>query len=385
MGNNQSNVREGLQFCSSNTDPLARRFMVDKDFRVDFSCKRNMEKELTMSPPKPQWSNRYSDEVTTKDYQKREIRTSQQPVHDGNWQQQEQEKFCDFIGSAKLQKVAPKTQVEVQEKNVTENIERTTFEGIFGDIVLNKDHISYKDSSGKEFNEKFSPESLQKTFPMGVSFGGLTKSLWFKDITHRDACFETMKWYPPPSYDAVMSNPSLYDLRNDIQSVCAEEKDELKVFDGICGNDVIVHRNGHVCYTDLKGGKHIAIYNRNKIQKCFPSGICFGGLMGTIWLKDEVERDSCYTLMQMGGETGKNEEQDEKTFTGLYGSVVRRAGYEVEYTSLMGDRLIAVYDPRAIRTVFPMGVTGGGLPSTIWFKNMGDLDNCITAMKKDAC
>jgi len=378
MGNNQSNVLEGLQFCSSNADPLAKRFMVDKDFRVDFSRKRNIEKELTT------WSKRKNDEVSTKHPHIRELRMSQQPVHDGNWQQQTQEEFCDFTVPAKLQKGTPKIKVEAKEKNVTENNERFTFDGIFGDVDLNKDHVSYMDSSGEEFNETFSPESLQKTFPMGISFGGLTKSLWFKDITNRDACFKTMTGYLPPSYDAVMSNPSFYNIPNENQSVCFEEKDKVKVFDGIGGNDVIVCRNGPVSYTDINGVKHCVSYNRINIQKCFPHGICFGGLSRTIWLKDEIERDLCYILMQMVGETGENKEQDEeKTFLGIYGSVVLRSDYEVEYTSLVGDRVITGYDPRAIRTVFPMGVTGGGLPTTIWFRDMEVLDNCITTMRQD--
>jgi len=384
MGNNQSNVREGLQFCSGNTDPLARRFMVDKDFRVDFSCKRNIERELTTSP-KHQWSNRYSDEVTTKYYQKREIRTSQQPVRDENWQQQKQEEFCDFSLPVKLQKDTSEIQVEVQKDNVTENSERTAFKGIFGDVVLYKNNVSYEDCSGEEFNETFIPKLLQKTFPMGISFGGLTKSVWFKDITDRDACFDTMTQNLLPPYASTVSNPYLYNIPNSMQSVSVEEKDKLKVFDGVCGNDVIVRRNGPVSYTDINGEKHCVSYNRNKIEKCFPHGICFGGLSRSIWLKDEIERDLCYLLMQMVGETAENEEPDEeKTFPGLYGNIVLRSEYEVEYTSLVGNRVTAVwYDPRTIRTVFPMGVTGGGLPSTIWFKDMEDLDNCITAMKKD--
>jgi len=382
MGNNQSNVREGLQFCSGNTDPLARRFMVDKDFRVDFSSKRNIEKEL-MTSPKSQMSKRYSNEVT-KYYQKRETCTSQQPVRDENWQQQKQEEFCDFILPVKLHKDTPKIQVETQKKNFVENTERTAFKGIFGDVVLNKNHVSYKDCSGEEFDETFNPKSLKKTFPMGISYGGLTKSLWFKDTTDRDACFDIMTGNLPPSYAAVKNNPSIYRIPNG-QSVSVDEKDKLKVFDGICGNDVIVRKNGPVSYTDIDGEKHCVSYNRNTIQKCFPKGICFGGLDRTIWLKDEIERDLCYLFMRMVGDTAENKEPDEeKTFPALCGTVVVRSGYEVEYTSLGGDRVTAVwYDPRAIRTVFPLGVTGGGLPSTIWFKDMEDLDNCITAMKKD--
>jgi len=382
MGNNQSNVREGLQFCSSNVDPLARRFMVDKDFRVDFSCNRNIEKEL-MTPPEFQWSKRYNDEVVTEYSQKREIRMSQQPVRHDNWQQQKQEEFCDFIEPVKHQKDKPKIQVVAQEKNVTENNKRT-FEGIFGDVVLNEDRVSYKDCSGEEFNEMFNPKLLKKTFPMGISYGGLTKSVWFKDIADRDACFETMTGYLPPSYAAVMSNPSLFSIPNDMP--VSVEEDKHKVFDGICENNVIVRRNGSVSYTDINGEQHCVSFNRNKIQKCFPHGICFGGLTRTIWLKNEIERDLCYVFMQTVGETDEIEEDEKETFTGLFGSVVLRSGHEVEYTSLAGDRVKAVwYDPGTIRTVFPMGITGGGLPSTIWFKDMEDLDDCMTAMKQDVC
>jgi len=57
-----------------------------------------------------------------------------------------------------------------------------------------------------------------------------------------------------------------------------------------------------VVYTDIDGEKHRVNYSKYKIDKCFPHGICFGGIPRTIWLKDETERDLCFMLMQLIGE-----------------------------------------------------------------------------------
>merc|ERR1719233_1293648 len=131
----------------------------------------------------------------------------------------------------------------------------------------------------------------------------------------------------------------------------------MKVFDGIQGNDVVVYQNNTVQYTDLDGIKHSLVYNRHTIQKCFPQGICFGGLVRAIWLTDEIERDLCFTFMKVTGEF-KEEKGEEITFPGLYGSVVLKEE-TLNFTTICGERITAVcYDPNSIYRVFPLGISG---------------------------
>jgi len=410
MGNDQSSVGGGSHFCSTSVDPLAERFMVDKDFRVDYmSTERNMW-EQPSSKFEPFSSICHNVKVIPKNtsncqniFQNREYREQQQRrMCDGDWQQLKQE---DMYSSSESVTVVP--------EDFGVNDETTVFEGIFGDVTLNGGHIAYKDGAGREYQEVFNAQLLQRTFPMGISLGGLSRSILFKDVRDRDACFDKMTGDLPPSYVEKISNPAKYSL-----SITRE-------FNGINGYKIVVHPDSRVFYYDIDGEKYSARYNRYKISKCFPHGICFGGLPKTIWLKDESERDRCHVFMQMNRETEEIEEPSEekaliqsleekaltrkaddtkqrldekvkdereseenvpaekKIFRGLYGNVVLKANHhEVEYTSLMGDRVSVVwYDPLMIRKVFPMGITDGGLTSTIWFSEMEDMENCLGAMK----
>jgi len=375
MGNQQSSVSEGLQFCSTRSHPLAKSLMVDKNFRIDYvSSKRYSEEDqfsfakaqpFTHQRIKSNPSNNRQSQV------KCERHVHQQRARDENRQQQKQEELEHRIVSldhSKFQKGPPEVVVQ-QERG-------TVYEGIFGRIVLNNKCVCYRDGTGNEFNEEYDRKKLRKTFPMGISYGGLSQSLWFKDIEERDACFGIMtKDFPPCT--AAMSNPSHHSVPN----MKYKEAKDVKEFDGLQG-DVFVHQDGCVVYTDLNGEQHFVNYANDKIQKCFPNGICFGGLPKAIWLKDNTERDQCYKQMQLVGQSVEEEEKTvEKTFPGLYGNVTLRSFSEVKFTSLAGAQVTAVrYDTKMIRRVFPMGISGGGLPSTIWFREMEDREDCINAM-----
>lgn len=367
MGNHQS--RDGLQFCSTTPNPLATRFMVDKDFRVDYMTTKTRNTEVMR---------------LTKQQQVRVFH--QQRRRDSGSKQQKQDESVDISpkGPGMLKIPNLEYHVEPEEVNVKEVGKVSVFEGLFGNVsVLSSEFVDYTDSVGNVYHEKYDSEKVQKTFPMGISFGGLSKSLWFKAVEERDACFYTMTGILPPSYAAVMANPEDYQVPEwVIQSKTDDDSCNIKVFDGILGNDVVVYKDKHVDYTDLDGVKHSLSYNPLKIQKCFPHGICFGGLDRTIWLTDEIERDLCFMLMQFIGEV-KHEKDEGKTFPGLYGSVSLKEN-QVRFTSLIGERITAEwYDAKSIRRVFPMGISGGGLPHSIWFKEMENMEDCFKAMKQN--
>jgi len=365
MGNQQS--QDGPQFCSTKPHPLATRFMVDKAFRVDYVPLKTKNTEVVRIPRQQQ------------------LRVvHQQRVPNTRTQQQMQEEHVDISSKdpemLKIQKINLQVQVEpeIHQKVNVKEIGNAVFKGVYGDIcLLSNRFVKYTDIVGNNYREKYNSQKIQKIFPMGISCGGLSKSLWFKDVDERDACFDTMIGYLPPSYAAVMANPEKYNIPDWLMPP-KNKKDScnFKVFDGIHGNDVVVYQGNHVKYTDLDGLKHSVSYKGDRIKKCFPSGICFGGLDRTIWLTDEIERDLCFALMQVIGE----KEEEEKTFPGLYGRVVLKAN-EVYFTSLVGERIRAAwYDSKSIQRVFPMGISGGGLPHSIWFKEMGDMENCFKAM-----
>jgi len=368
MGNQQS--RDGLQFCSTTPHPLATRFMVDKDFRVDYMTTKTRNTEVMR---------------LTKQQPPRVVH--QQRTLDSSSQQQKQDELVNISpkgpGMMKIPKINLEYQIAPEEVSGKEVGKVSVFEGLFGNVsVLSSKFVDYTDSVGNVYREKYDSEKVQKTFPMGISFGGLSKSLWFKAVEERDACFDTMTGVLPPSYASVMANPEEYHVPEwAIQSKTADDSCNIKVFDGIQGNDVVVYKDKHVDYTDLDGVKHSLSYNPHTIQKCFPHGICFGGLERTIWLTDEIERDLCFMLMQFIGEV--KHEKDGKTFLGLYGSVILEEN-QVSFTSLIGERITAPwYDAKSIRRVFPMGISGGGLPHSIWFKEMENMEDCFKAMKQN--
>jgi len=340
MGNQQT---LGLQLCTTeNDDFLTERFLVDKDFRIEY---RNTEKLPRNQPATVQ---------------------HQQRVEDVACQQQEPEE------TVKVQLPKAKTKVVLEAKEVPA-FEEKIFEGLFGDVIIQADRsVKYVDSTGKERCQKFNSEQIRKTFPLGISLGGLTKSLWFKDAWGRDICFE----YMSASSVEAASETDVVSEREE-----AGENRNYNVFKGIKGNQVFVYPDNHVVYTDIDGETHNVSFKMSKIKKCFPNGICFGGLPRTIWLNEDRERDRCFFYMKKQEKQNEVEEEKERIFTGLYGDVMLKSDYEVEFSSLMGDRITCTYDPRKIRMVFPMGITSKDFPTTIWFEETEDCETCFRAMK----
>jgi len=362
MGNQQS--RDELQFCSTRTHPLATRFMEDKAFRVDYASLKIQNTEVLKLPKQ----------------QQRRVAHQQRAWNVGS-QQQKQEELNDVPMKVPDMFKSTKNNIHVQpEVHFVQKVdakEESVFEGVFGKITLSSNgFVAYTDIVGNGFREKFDAKEIQKTFPMGISYGGLSKSLWFKDAIQRDECFDTMAGVLPPSYADVVANPEKFKIRDAFITSKKVDSSDVKVFEGIKGNNVHVYKGYHVKYTDLDGVYHSVSYNKDRIRKCFPHGICFGGLDRTLWLKDEIERDLCFILMQVIGE--KKEEKN--IFSGLYGNVVLEAN-GVSFTSLIGERITAAsYDSKSIYKVFPMGINGGGLPNSIWFKEIGDMENCFKKM-----
>jgi len=357
MGNRQG---LGVQLCSTENDLLTERFMVDKDFRIDYkSGMRNMER-LPM--------------------QEKCFTQHQQRAACVNSQQQEPE---DFVEVPVVKMEFPQTQKLQNVMEVQESQEKI-FEGVFGNLILQANGtVQYMDGNGNKYKEKFDREGIRKTFPMGISLGGLTKSLWFKNTAERDTCYDDM------TNVRNIANSQLINHSSGHEPECleGEKKHENKksiVFNGIHGNDVIVYMTNDVMYTDLDGRKHHVSYKMSKIKKCYPSGICFGGLPRTLWLDNEREREQCYIVMKNCCEE-KNQlgnVETERVFEGLYGSVVLKPDYEVTFNTLRGDKLECSYDPRKVRKVFPMGISSVTFPSNIWFEDMADCERCFQSMKE---
>jgi len=343
MGNQQT---LGLKLCTTEyvteyDDFLTERFMEDKEFRIDY---RNTEKR----PRKKLGAVQH-----------------QQRVLVVPCQQQESEE------TVKVQLPKTKSQIVLEVKDVPEFGEKI-FEGLFGDVIVQVDRsVKYVDSTGKERYEKFIGEQIRKTFPLGISLGGLTKSVWFKNAWGRDICFA----YMTASSVVAGSETDLVSEDEEVEGKC-----NYKVFSGIKGNQVFVYPDNHVVYTDIDGETHNVSFKMSKIKKCFPNGICFGGLPRTIWLSEDRERDRCFFFMKRQ-EEALELERKERIFTGLYGDVLLRSDYEIEFSSLMGDRVTCTYDPRKIRQVFPMGITSKNFPTTIWFEEKEECETCFRAMK----
>jgi len=342
MGNNHG---YGIQSCSTDNSELAERFMVDKDFRIDYRSTKNMEFQ-----PRQQLGSVQRQQIIWPD-------TSQQ---------QEPEETCK-MPLPKIEKL-----VLAESKNVEEQ-GQTMFEGLYGDVKLMAEgFVEYMDSRGMKYSERFDRDRITKSFPSGISLGGLTKSLWFKDAGERDACFAGMS-----CAEGLEASESEFELEGD--------NTNYTVFNGIQGNEVVLFAENRVEYTDIHGKKHNVSYNGSKVKKCFPSGICFGGLPNTVWLNDELIRDQCFNHMKNQHKQEENQpvkQEDQKLFTGLYGDVSVKSDYEVEFTTLIGEKVTCSYDPKRIRKVFPMGITSVSIPSTIWFSQMEDCESCFQEMKK---
>lgn len=181
----------------------------------------------------------------------------------------------------------------------------TVFEGVYGNVIIKERLVLYTDLRGKQYCEEYDRETVEKIFPMGIAFGGLSKSIWFKDGFGRDDAFELMMSIPP-SYEAVMSNPAKFAIDQHDLQVNAND-DNMMIFEGFNNRNVIVHDENLVLYTDLDNNKHCVSYIKDDIKKCFPYGICYGGLPKAVWFNDEMERDECFTLLKQNL-TGKSEE-----------------------------------------------------------------------------
>lgn len=257
----------------------------------------------------------------------------------------------------------------------------SVFNGVFGNVIINNDGlVLYTDISGGRHCEDYECDDIEKIFPMGISHGGLSKSIWFKDVEARDNCFDLMAKLEPSSSQTVQANPT------NVEMVEEDDNDNMVVFEGINSRNVIVHAENLVLYTDIKGDKHCIHYEKREINKCFPNGIQDGGLSKSIWFKDEMERDLCFSLMQWNMDEEDEEEIIEKSlnlnYTGLYGSVVLNNDSQIEFTSLSGDRVKCFYEPSKITESFPKGISYGMLPKNIWFQSVEERDRCIDAMRK---
>merc|ERR1719410_2555479 len=82
------------------------------------------------------------------------------------------------------------------------------FEGLFGNVIVHDNGlVLYTDLNGEKFCEDFDPECLIKTFPLGISGGKLSKSVWFNDVIERDSCFDAMTAQLKDIPDAYMVEP----------------------------------------------------------------------------------------------------------------------------------------------------------------------------------
>jgi len=246
------------------------------------------------------------------------------------------------------------------------------FQGLYGNVTIKtRGTLVYTDINGMKHSEDYDRDNIGKIFPMGISYGGLTKSIWFKDGIARDEAFDFMKSLPP-SYNAVMNNPTKYALPEDDD--CDDDgSDDMTIFNGINGRKVIVHSENIVLFTDFDNNKHCMNFNPHKISKCFPFGIHDGGLPRAIWFNNEMERDQCFMSMQP--------DIEEQKFTGLYGSVVLHPDSQIEFTCLSGDRVKCFYEPSEIQESFPKGISYGNLPKSIWFRDIEERTECIEAMR----
>jgi len=379
MGNQQ--CHNGLQFCSSTERSPAARFMVDKDFRIEYFPSKTKQIYLAQQPEQKQTKlHGEQDELSSVnaglDSKNSEISLRhQQQTRDFTQQQKSPDELvCNLIRSKDIQKNNIGTQV----MNGDEMVRSNNFEGIFGRIILLVDNkVEFTDNTGNQCCEAYDPETIQKTFPMGISIASMSKTLWFNLVDERDACFGQMTGNHPTSNTTTTAKPEPQNVPYDTISF-KKDSSSIKVFTGISGK-VYVDKDNHVEYTDYNGEKLCVGYIQNEIIKCFPNGICFGGLKKTIWLTSKMERDICFAVMT--GEEPDFEKQNEKTFPGLYGRVVLKANSKVIFTSLIGERITCDYDEE-VRRVFPMGLQGGGLFKTIWFREMEDLEDCLCAMKQ---
>jgi len=400
MGNQQSG---GTQFCSTGqlyTDrPAMTNFKLDPETRVGYSIStkpklqvQRIQKPHQQMAPQRQQNQEEIVEIPLPESGKWQIPKSFFEKQDeAVVTAKEKPSFNVYISC--LQEEDSLYRSESNQKAVQEvegdifsyyKDDFAVFDGLFGNVIINKEElVLYTDITGTQHCENFERETLEKIFPMGISFGGLSKSIWFKDGVTRDEAFEMMISMPP-SYKAVMADPTKYAV-GEKEAHEHDDDDNMKIFEGLNNTNVIVHSENLVLYTDLNKNKHCVTYNKHNIRKCFPSGICLGGLPRAIWFNDEMERDLCFTLMQWNMEDDSNvipEKCPAQRYNGLYGGVVLHSDSQIEYTSLIGDRIKCFFEPSKIVETFPLGISCGHLPKTIWFREVAELEKCIEAMQE---
>jgi len=297
----------------------------------------------------------------------------------------------------------PALETETQAEDIEQGIRDRNmqcYEGLFGNVIIHDNGLAlYTDINGEKYCEDFEADGLIKTFPLGISDGGLTKSIWFNDVIERDECFDAMtkklkEKDAPPSYNEVVQNPEKYalseqdDVEVDLNETESEEEgeedDHVKVFEGLGGMQVIVHEDNLVLFTDINGEKHCRAYDPRSLQKTFPSGISGGDLPKSIWFEEEQERDLCFALMQWNmaelDEYVPPEEEGIKEYSGLYGAVFLHPDGIIEYTSLTGEMIRTYFEPDEVQGTFPMGISYGRLPKTVWFETQEDREKCLEDM-----
>jgi len=229
------------------------------------------------------------------------------------------------------------------------------FQGIRDTVVVNMYYgVTYTDINGTRFeNVTFDKDGLRKTFPLGISYGDLPKSIFFADEEERDLTFALMA--------GRMENPSV-----------VKPSPILESFPGLKFR-VNVHMDGKVSYSDITGTRQANVkYDATRIRKTFPNGISYGDLPKSIFFKDEKTRDNCFEMMLS------------QVFTGLHGSVAVSKTGKVTYTAITGDRFKQVkFDADQIRKTFPKGISYGDLPKSIFFASEAERDSCIKLMRGD--
>lgn len=225
------------------------------------------------------------------------------------------------------------------------------FQGIRDTVIVDQFYgVSYTDINGVRYeNVTFEKERLRKTFPLGISYGDLPRSIFFADEEERDLTFALMA--------GRMENPTVI-----------KPSAILESFNGLKFR-VDVHVDEKISYTDITGTRQANVqYDASRIRKTFPQGISYGDLPKSVFFKDEKTRDKCFDLMIS------------KVFSGLHGPVAVNNG-KVSYTAISGDRLSGLkFDREKIRKTFPNGISYGNLPKSIFFETEAERDNCIKMM-----
>jgi len=447
MGNTEST---GLKMCSGNSlytytgDRTSLKEQMNMQSRVGY------KPTLTKTIPAPQFRQHQVSQQQMGQRQRQQqqdfYKELQQPleievIEPKQQAQQEAPTFNVYVDCIK-DKLAEDLPLPALEENETEDLAKDMkdrnmecFDGLFGNIIVHDSGlVLYTDINGEKFCEEFDAGSVSKCFPLGITGGDMSKSMWFDDIIARDSCFDAMTlrhnsvWTAqlkdvsdPPSYEEVIEEPckftprelddsetviaqtcsspvagfassslsyTLVDALSETESDCESDfdpDDHIKCFEGLGGMQVIVHEDNLVLFTDINGKKHCDNYNPHGLSKVFPSGITGGGLPKSIWFDDGQERDLCFALMQWNMDEvdeAMEVEPEPQEFMGLYGQVVLNHNGEIEYTSLTGDQVKTTFDPDTLQPTFPMGISYGGLPKTIWFDSAGQRSEALEAMKE---